>query len=72
IILLLIILTNIDLLKSKNQSYQKSHLSSDQLKQLNLSQNLFSSELKINNYDNSGNVKSYIFSKDYKSIKVEF
>ncbi|WEX20385.1 MAG: hypothetical protein TB2022_3020 [Candidatus Phytoplasma citri] len=68
IILLLIILTNIDLLKSKNQSYQKSHLSSDQLKQLNLSKNLFSSELKINNYDNSGNVKSYIFSKDYKNI----
>ncbi|MDO8030096.1 hypothetical protein OC709_01010 ['Planchonia careya' phytoplasma] len=68
IILLLIILTNIDLLKSKNQSYQKSYLSSGQLKQFNLSKNLFSSELKINNYNNSENVKSYIFSKDYKSI----
>ncbi|MDV3187270.1 MAG: hypothetical protein Q8833_02370 [Candidatus Phytoplasma australasiaticum] len=45
IILLLIILTNIYLLKSKNQSYQKSHLSSDQLIQINLYKNLFTSEL---------------------------
>ncbi|MDV3157317.1 MAG: hypothetical protein Q8889_02225 [Candidatus Phytoplasma australasiaticum] len=72
IILLLIILTHINLLKSqnqiKNQYYQKSYLSSDQLKQPNLSKDLFSSKLKINNYDNSENIESYIFSKDYKNI----